>query len=152
MKTKEDKDSIKKSGGQDMKLKSSGEKQNNNHFSETKGKLPIQTDWNNEEKGYAEERYKPEDDVLRFVKETPFNIRKVPNGYVILIGMELVSGRMFETQEKAEKYIRSKPWELITTTACIMAGDMVGLTNKKDREKFNKEAEEAQKGGVNMEN
>lgn len=152
MKTKEDKDSIKKSGGQDTKLKSSEKKQNNNHFSETKGKLPIQTDWNNEETGYAEERYKPEDDVLRFVKDTPFNIRKVPNGYVILIGMELVSGRVFETQEKAEKYIRSKPWELITTTACIMAGDMVGLTNKKDREKFNEEAKEAMKGGANMEN
>lgn len=120
-------DSIKTSDKQFTKSESSKEKPNNKLFSE------------GEE--YAEDRYTVEDEEIIFIKGTPFNLRKKDGKRVILIGVELASGKVFDDIESAKDYIKEKPWELIVTTACIMAGDMVGLTNRL-REKAKREGGE----------
>lgn len=85
-------DSIKTSDKQFTKSESSKEKPNNKLFSE------------GEE--YAEDRYTVEDEEIVFIKGTPFNLRKKDGKRLILIGVELASGKVFDDIESANNRIR----------------------------------------------
>ncbi len=47
------------------------------------------------------------------VNRTPFVIVWFENAYRIAVGSQIVSEKEFDTIEKAEKYVKGKPWELI---------------------------------------
>lgn len=107
-----------------------GTKTSDKQYTKSKYSEEDQLKENYSEENYAEDRYDVKDEEIVFIKGTPFNLRKKDGKRLILIGVELASSRAFESIEEAKEYIKGKPWELIVTTSCIMAGDMVGLTNR----------------------
>ena len=66
------------------------------------------------------------------VEETPFVVIKKQNQYSIGMLGELVTTKTFASILDAEKYIREKPWELITVTCAILTHYYI---NKKNEEK-----------------
>lgn len=50
------------------------------------------------------------------VDNTPFVIVKSGEKYVIVLRMDVISAKEFDTIEEAEAYIKEKPWELIWAT------------------------------------
>ena len=55
------------------------------------------------------------------VDGTPFAIIKREEKYVIVLGVDIISPRKFNTIEEAEAYIEEKPWALLwATTMWIM--------------------------------
>ena len=55
----------------------------------------------------------------------------VMGAYIITIGDQIASGKSFETEEQAQDYINSKPWELI---AVLITG-IVNIMKKQENEK-----------------
>lgn len=51
------------------------------------------------------------------VDGTPFAIVKREEKYVIVLGVDIISARKFNTIEEAEAYIKEKPWPLLWATA-----------------------------------
>lgn len=61
------------------------------------------------------------------VDGTPFAIVKREEKYVIVLGVDIISPRKFNTIEEAEVYIKEKPWPLLwaTTMWIIMNQKMI---------------------------
>ena len=52
---------------------------------------------------------------------TPFTVIKREEKYVIVLGVDVISPKKFNTIEEAEAYIKEKPWTLLwATTMWIM--------------------------------
>lgn len=50
---------------------------------------------------------------------------------MIAVADKIVSREMFENEEQAQRYIDSKPWELLVNVACVCYDLMNKQTNKK---------------------
>ena len=61
-----------------------------------------------------------------------FLIVNVEDKYRIALGEHWVTKQIFDTPEEAQKYINSKPWELLMNVAAVMAKFVNSeLNNKK---------------------
>ena len=58
-------------------------------------------------------------DEVEFFKVRPLGTEE--QGFIITAGNMMASRKTFETQEEAEKYIESKPYDLIFTLAVAAA-------------------------------
>lgn len=54
-------------------------------------------------------------DEVEFFKVRPLGTEE--KGFIITVGNMMASRKTFETQEEAEEYIKSKPYDLIFTLA-----------------------------------
>lgn len=69
------------------------------------------------------------------VDGTPFAIVKHEEKYVIILGVDIISPRKFNTIEEAEAYIEEKPWPLLwATTMWIMMNQKMLTTKLKIKE------------------
>ena len=61
------------------------------------------------------------------VDNTPFVIVKREEKYVIVLGVDVISAKKFNTIEEAEAYIKEKPWPLLWATAMwiVMNQEMI---------------------------
>lgn len=69
-----------------------------------------------------------ETNEMEFFKVRPLGTEE--KGYIITAGNMMASPKTFETQEEAEKYIESKPYDLIFTLA--VAAAKAALTENKE--------------------
>ena len=60
-----------------------------------------------------------ETNEVEFFKVRPLGTEE--KGFIITIGNMMASKKTFETQEEAEEYIKSKPYDLIFTLAVAAA-------------------------------
>lgn len=58
--------------------------------------------------------------------------------YVLAVGKHIISGKEFETEIDAIKYINAKPWELIKGYTIVMAMNVFEIKIEKDVEKLAK--------------
>lgn len=66
-------------------------------------------------------------DEVEFFKVRPLGTEE--KGFIIAVGNMMASKKTFETQEEAEEYIKSKPYDLIFTLA-VSATKAVLIENK----------------------
>ena len=61
------------------------------------------------------------------VDNTPFVIVKREEKYVIVLGVDVISAKKFDTIKEAKAYIKEKPWPLLWATAMwiIMNQEMI---------------------------
>lgn len=75
---------------------------------------------------------KVEMEEVEFFKVRPLGTEE--EGFIITAGNMMASKKTFETQEKAEEYIKSKPYDLIFTLA-VAAAKAVITENKEGSNK-----------------
>jgi hypothetical protein len=66
-------------------------------------------------------------DEVEFFKVRPLGTEE--KGFIITAGNTMASKKKFETQEEAEEYIKSKPYDLIFTLAVAVAKAVI-IENK----------------------
>lgn len=64
--------------------------------------------------------------------EPLFSIVMLKNKYRITIGNNLISSKEFNTIEETEKYIESKPYEILINSACLFANIQTEAQNEKE--------------------
>ena len=73
-----------------------------------------------------------ETEEVEFFKVRPLGTEE--EGFIITAGNMMASRKTFETQEEAEKYIESKPYDLIFTLA-VAAAKAALIENKEGGDK-----------------
>lgn len=71
-------------------------------------------------------------DEVEFFKVRPLGTEE--KGFIITVGNMMASKKTFETQEEAEEYIKSKPYDLIFTLA-VAATKAALIENKEGGDK-----------------
>ena len=60
-------------------------------------------------------------DGVEHIEGTPFSVAQKDDQYMIVIGKTVANDMTFKTGEEAVDYVMSKPWDLITTLAVVIA-------------------------------